>query len=416
MLESILRHLDAERETLIELQRALVAIPALGPENVDPADAAENEAEVPKARFCQEYLRTLGAPEPVEINAPDSRVKGGVRPNLLYVIPGKDRARTFWAISHLDIVPPGDLSLWSSDPYTLRVEGDEIFGRGVEDNHGGLAPSILLAKVLLENKITPDINYGLALVSDEETGSGFGLDHVLKTRPDLFGKDDLFLAPDFGGPDSAPVLIAEKSIFWLKVIVKGKQCHASRPSQGVNTLRASSAMILKLDELSARFPAQDPLFSPVESTFEPTKKEANVPNINTVPGLDVFYIDCRVLPNYQLSEVKEAIAEIGRAVEAQYGVELSYEPVQEAQAAPVTSPDSPIVKRLSAGIKAIYGVEALPQGIGGGTVAAFLRRMGYPAAVWATCVHNAHQPNERSRLSTQIGDAKVFAHVLMGKG
>ena len=409
MFEMLMQHIDAQHETVIELQRQLVASPALGPDNAEPGCPAE----MPKARFCIDYLRSIGIDDIIEVHAPDERVAGGLRPNLVCVVPGKNTGRTFWVISHLDVVPSGDLSLWDSDPFTLRVEGDMIYGRGVEDNNGGIVSSLLLAKALLEKGLTPEINYGVMLVSDEETGSVYGLDHLLKTRPDLFGQDDLFLAPDFGDPDSATLLIAEKSIFWIKVIVKGKQCHASRPSQGINTLRASAAMNLELDQLAKQFSAVDPLFSPSGSTFEPTKKEANVPNINTVPGLDVFYVDCRVLPQYPLAEVMEAIRVIGATIEAKYGVSISYESVQEAQAAPITDPKSPIVTRLAAGIKSVYGVEAKPQGIGGGTVAAFLRRRGYPAAVWATCVHNAHQPNERSRISTQIGDAKVFAHVLM---
>jgi succinyl-diaminopimelate desuccinylase len=63
---------------------------------------------------------------------------------------------------------------------------------------------------------------------------------------------------------------------------------------------------------------------------------------------------------------------------------------------------------LTRAIKEVYGVDARPQGIGGGTFAAIFRRDGYPVAVWATLDDLAHQPNEYCRISNMINDAKVF--------
>lgn len=408
VLEAICDHLDGERQTVIDLQSRLVAIPALGPENSDAA----TEAELPKALYLASYLQDHGLPDPHWINAPDSRVVCGYRPNLACVLPGEDTSRTFWVIGHTDVVPPGDLSLWESDPWTLRLEGDRIYGRGVEDNHQGLVSGLLLAKAFVDKGLTPPMNIGLLFVADEETGSGFGLDYVLEHRPELFNKNDLFVVPDFGTKDSSMVEIAEKSMLWAKVTVQGKQCHASTPDAGLNTLRAAAKYIVALERLYQDFPETDPLFSPARSTFEPTKKEANVPNVNTVPGQDVFYIDCRILPCYDVDTILARIKDIGREIEEETGTHMKYESVQYAQAAPSTSADSEVVRRLLPAIRKVYNTEPKPSGIGGGTVAAFLRRKGFPAAVWSTCVHNAHQPNEYSLISDQLGDAKVFAHAL----
>lgn len=408
LLEAICSHIDKETQTVVELQKRLVSIPALGPDNSD----GPSEAELPKARYLADYLTGRGLPEPEWINAPDERVLSGFRPNLACVLPGEDTSKTLWIIGHTDVVPPGDLSLWDSDPWALRVDGDRIYGRGVEDNHQGIVSGLLLAKAFVDMDVTPPMNIGLLFVADEETGSAFGLEYVLDERPDLFTPHDLFIVPDFGTKDSTLVEVAEKSMLWVKVILKGKQCHASTPAAGCNTLRAAAKFIVALELLEQDFPETDPLFNPTSSTFEPTKKEANVPNVNTVPGQDVFYIDCRILPQYDVDTVLERIEDIGRGIEEATGVRIAYESVQYAQAAPPTSEESEVVRRLLPAIRAVYGSEPRPSGIGGGTVAAFLRRKGHPAVVWSTCVHNAHQPNEYSLVSDQLGDAKVFAHVL----
>jgi succinyl-diaminopimelate desuccinylase len=405
MPNAVLERIDSLGPEVVALQRALVAIPALGPDN-------DGQGETAKADFLERHLRALGLTDILRLDAPDARVPGGLRPNILARIPGRDTARTLWIISHIDIVPPGNPELWESDPYELKVDGDILVGRGVEDNHGGIVPSLVLAKALLDAGATPPMNLGLLLVADEETGSAYGLGHVVAEHAEQFGPDDLFLVPDFGVPDSSLMEVAEKSMLWLKVEVFGRQCHASTPEQGVNTLVAAADFILRTRRLHEEFPATDPLFSPAHSTFSPTRKDANVPNVNTIPGHDVFYVDCRVLPGYAVADVLDAFGRIAAEIEAEHGVRIVRTPIQSEQAAPATPVDSEIVRRLSAAIQAVYGVTPAPAGIGGGTVAAILRRAGRDAVVWSTCEHFAHQPNERSRISTQLGDAKVMARVL----
>ena len=271
-----------------------------------------------------------------EFNAPDPSVSCGYRPNIAAVIPGKNTSQTLWVISHIDVVPPGDLSLWNSDPYTMVRNGDILIGRGVEDNQQGIVSSILTAQALLDLNITPEINYGLLFVADEETGSAFGLDYLAREHADLFAKNDLFLIPDFGEPNSEMVEVAEKSMFWLKIIIEGKQCHASTPAQGLNTLVPCAEFILRIKDLEAMYPAENPIYDPPCSTFQPTMKEANVANVNTIPGRDVFYVDSRIMPEYDVAEVLGTIKGFGKEIEQKYGVTITYEVTQSEQAAPAT--------------------------------------------------------------------------------
>ncbi len=62
----------------------------------------------------------------------------------------------------------------------------------------------------------------------------------------------------------------------------------------------------------------------------------------------------------------------------------------------------------------VYDVDAKPEGIGGGTVAAYIRHAGFPAVVWARMDETMHTANEYVLLSNLIGDAKVFAYLAMG--
>ncbi|MGQ9920688.1 MAG: M20 family metallo-hydrolase [Desulfobacca sp.] len=390
------------RQAMIELQRELVCRNAVGPDNHGPGEAE-------KAVYLAEELRRLGLMV-TDYPAPDERVAGGQRPNLIALLPGR-RPEKVWVLSHLDVVPVGDENLWRTDPFTLHVDGDLLYGRGVADDHQGIVASLFAVRALRDAGIVPERTIGLALVSDEETGSQKGLAYLLTHQRELFSPQDLIIVPDAGNPDGTLIEIAEKSMLWLRLEVRGRQCHASKPDLGVNTLRACAQAIVALDELASTFNAVEPFYDPPHSTFEPTKIEANVENINTIPGLGVFYLDCRVLPVYDLAQVIAKVEEITGAVAQRCGVAITVQTVQAVQAPPATSAEAPVVKALAAAIQAVYQRQAQPRGIGGGTVAAFFRRLGLPAAVWMTDAQTAHQPNEYVNINTLLGDCQVLAHV-----
>jgi succinyl-diaminopimelate desuccinylase len=46
-------------------------------------------------------------------------------------------------------------------------------------------------------------------------------------------------------------------------------------------------------------------------------------------------------------------------------------------------------------------------------VAAYFRRAGFEAACWSKTEETAHQPNESCVIDNLVGDAKVFAHILL---
>ena len=396
--------IEAKRERIIHWQREMTVRPALGPEN-------GGVGEIEKALWLEDELRRMGITDIRRIDAPDSRVPCGFRPNIIARIPGKS-TKTFWIIAHMDVVPPGDERLWSAPPYELQVTDDNIYGRGVEDNQQAIASALLVAEALLEKAITPDLTLGLLFVSDEESGMTLGLPHVLDAEPDLVKPDDLVLVPDMGNDDGTFVEIIEKSCLWLRFTVLGQQCHASTPDSGINSLIVAAECILALQRLYSTFNQQDHRFTPAWSTFVPSKKEANVENINTLPGKDVFYLDCRVLPDYPLADVEAECRRLADEVAEKHRATISIETVHAAQASSETPAESETVQTLLQAIRHIHGTSPSTSGAAGQTEAAILRARGLPAVVWATLIPNPHVPNERSSIKNTVNDAKVMVSML----
>ena len=406
--DAVQKRIDSYREAMIRMQIGLTAIPALSPEN-------GGDGEWEKSRYLLANLRKLGFTVIREINAPDGRVTAGVRPNILVTVPGRDKNRTVWILTHLDIVPPGEMKFWDRDPYQGYVKNERVYGRGTEDNQQDLVASLFAARAFLEEGIVPESNIGLAFVSDEETASRWGLAYILRQESNPFRKTDLLVIPDSGNEEGTMIEVAEKSIYWLRFKTVGKQCHASKSELGKNAFLAASHLVVRLDELHRVLGAVDTLYHPPMSTFQPTKKEANVPNVNTIPGEDIFYLDCRILPQYPLQEVHRQVRGMADDVERRFDVRIEIEEVQEVQAPAPTPGDAPVVLALQEAVRAVYRLQARPEGIGAGTVAAYFRREGYPAAVWCRIGQTAHQPNENCLIASMMGNAKVYAHLFLQK-
>ena len=147
--ESLLTRIAAHAEDVPEIQTALTACRAVGPENGGHGEGA-------KAELIEKWLRDMGISGIEHVDAPDGRVPGGKRPNLIATIPGRS-SRSLWLFAHMDVVPEGDPALWNTDPWKVTRKGDMLYGRGVEDNQQGLTSMLLLARALTEAGVTPEL-------------------------------------------------------------------------------------------------------------------------------------------------------------------------------------------------------------------------------------------------------------------
>lgn len=405
-LDTALAYLDAAEAGIIELETLLTAIPALAPES-------GGDGEWKKAQALESWLRGHGIVDIERHDAPDPRVSDGKRPNIVATIKGSKPGKRMWVMAHTDVVPEGDRDLWNTEPFQAVVKDGKIYGRGVEDNQQGLVSSVFAALALVKNGIVPERDVKLLFVADEEYGSVFGIQWLLENRA-LFAADDLIVVPDSGSADGSEIEVAEKNICWLKVVAKGKQCHASRPDDGANAFLANCDLALRINALERSvFTDRNDIFVPDRTTLTPTKKDANVPNINTVPADDAFYVDMRILPHYSVDSVLVEVTRLMREVEAVYkGVTMHYEEIQRNDSPP-TPVDAPVVLLLKKAIQATYGIEGRAIGVGGGTVGAYLRKAGLPCVVWSRQDETMHAPNEYTKIANLVGDAKVFARLML---
>jgi len=402
--QNIFSEIERQKNVITQALLELIRIPAIAPEN-------GGEGESRKTEKLMQILETVGFDKIEHYDAEDERVPSKKRPNTIAYYYGESSAEKLWIITHLDVVPPGEESLWTvTKPFEPIIKEGRIYGRGSEDNGQSMVASIFAVKTLKSLGIKPKRTVALAFVADEEQGSTYGIQHLIKQG--LFKKDDLIVVPDSGNENGSFIEIAEKSGLWFRVRTVGKQAHASRPDKGLNAHRIGMKYALTLDKmLHEKYSLKDEYFDPPESTFEITKKEKNVDAVNIIPGEDKIHFDCRILPSYNLEEILNDINGLAEEFERKTGAKIKIEVLHKSVSPKPTDANSKIVVMLKEAIRKVRGIEPKVGGIGGGTCAAFFRKIEVPAVVWSTIDEMAHQPNEYAKIENLVNDTKVFAYL-----
>jgi acetylornithine deacetylase/succinyl-diaminopimelate desuccinylase-like protein len=98
---------------------------------------------------------------------------------------------TVFTYGHGDVVG-GQEDRWQDglDPWTLKVDGNRIYGRGTADNKGQHAININALATVLEARGELGFNSVILIETGEETGSP-GLGELFRSQPELFEADVL---------------------------------------------------------------------------------------------------------------------------------------------------------------------------------------------------------------------------------
>jgi acetylornithine deacetylase len=151
---------------------------------------------------------------------------------------------------HIDVVSPEPASLWSTDPFGARVDGEWMYGRGAGDMKSGLVAMIGAVRGLQRLGLTPRAPVQLQSVVEEEcTGNG-ALACVLAGHT----ADAAILTEPTGGA----IWNAQVGVLWFQVRVLGAPAHAGDAGDGANAIEASYAVIEALRGLEAELNTEPP--------------------------------------------------------------------------------------------------------------------------------------------------------------
>ncbi|MFC5379887.1 M20 family metallopeptidase [Aquipuribacter nitratireducens] len=159
------------------------------------------------------------------------------RPSLVAVAPGDPGTPTVLLNGHLDTVGVAGMP----EPFTARVDGDRLRGRGAADMKGGVAALVAAAEHLVAGG-TP-VRPVLALVADEEDAS-LGSEAVVAALPVLGVRPDVCLVAE---PTDLALCRSVRGFAVVRVAFTGRAAHSSQPEQGVNAVTHLGRLLHAVD-------------------------------------------------------------------------------------------------------------------------------------------------------------------------
>jgi acetylornithine deacetylase len=199
------------RDTTIELTRELVALDTVNPALVPGAPGERAAVELLAARLGARGFE-------IEVVGPADR------PSLIATHRGAAAGPSLALNGHLDTVGVEGMD----DPFSARIEGARMYGRGTCDMKAGVAAMVVAAERAVAAGHGGDVV--LALVADEEHGSlgtAAVLEHLAGRLPD---------ACIVGEPTWLSVIVAHRGFSVVEVELRGRAAHSSRPHEGVNAV------------------------------------------------------------------------------------------------------------------------------------------------------------------------------------
>ncbi len=392
--------------------------------------------------FCSDQVAVIEM-EPTEVISRDQH-------------ESPQQIETFGILSHVDVVPPGDLEEWDTPPYEAIIKDGKIFGRGTLDDKGMIIASLYAMKAVLE----------LARASNEPVKKKVQL--ILGTQEEVEWTDmDAYVAgyplPDYGfSPDGEyPICNIEKGCVdytldfdvsdscsqlhirsiacgvaqnsvpgkatailsdGREIIAYGKTVHSCQPERGENALFslcekmvslgvAENKLMRLLEEITDKFSSiygqELGLYS--ESEFyegEFVHRNAFSPTIfNSQDGRATLNINCRFPYGESEERLLEGIREF--AVQNNGTVTDVY-----AMPAVFVSKARPFLKVFAKSYEEITGLENEFTLAYGGSYAKAMPNIVSWGPIFPGEEDTCHEANEYIGIDSLLNSTKIFANTI----
>ena len=280
---------------------------------------------------------------------------------------------------HLDVVPAGDETAWSVDPYGGVVRNGRLYGRGSADMKTGLAIAMLVARDL-----APEIRSG-ALEGSTVVHAAMGEETA---DPGTLTLLERGFDGDYGivlEPTDFRVATSSKGLAVYRLTVRGEATHASQPDDGTNAVDELRAVLRAIDRYDDELRAR-PRSLCGRALATVTEVEAGTDsNLAVVPDRAELVLDRRVGPDETLSAVDDEVKALVSRLQEEQGCTLSWRRIQEYDSASIPV-DHPLAtcfrKRVVEAVGPDGGVDE-PWGIEAATdVRNFVTDAGIPAVTW----------------------------------
>jgi len=348
----------------IELAQALI-----GRASVTPADAG-----------CQpliaQRLQAIGFTiEPLRFGEVDNlwARRGSTAP--LFVFAG-----------HTDVVPPGPLEDWHSDPFTATLRDGQLYGRGSADMKGSIAAMVTACERFAARHDGQRGSIAFLLTSDEE---GPAVDGTVRVIEHLQARSESIDWCLVGEPSSQQrtgdvIKIGRRGSLNGILRVRGQQGHVAYPHLADNPVHRAAPALAEL--VAQEWDAGNAHFPP--TTFQISNINAGTGAENVIPG------ELRILFNLRFSteSTPEGIRSRVHAILDRHG--LDYRIDWKLSGQPFITPAGELVEAARTAIREVAGLETELSTSGGTSDGRFIAPTGAQVVELGPLNATIHKTNE----------------------
>lgn len=370
------------QDELATLTARLVAIDSTNPDLV-PGGAGEAEI----ASIVADWLVAAG------LDVARHELGAG-RENVVGVARGAGGGKSLMLNAHMDVVGAGGMI----DPWTPRIEGDRLYGRGAFDMKASLAAIMLAGREAANLGLRGDVI--ITAVADEEFAS-IGVQDIVRRMT----ADAAIVTEPFG----LELCVAHKGFVWIEVETHGMAAHGSLPEVGVDAIAKMGTVLVGLEALDRDLRAgpRHPLLG--SGSLHASLIRGGT-ELSTYPDRCVLSIERRTVPGETIDAVEGQIADIlvrasvaDPAFQADQRTLLVREPFMVGE-------DEPIVRITRRHLADALGQEPRVIGAGGWMDSAILSSAGIPTVIFGPDGDGAHADVEW----VDLPSAARCAHALVG--
>ncbi|MCC7009952.1 MAG: succinyl-diaminopimelate desuccinylase [Acidobacteria bacterium] len=364
-----------------------LAIDLLGRASITPADAG-----------CADLIASRLAAAGFTCERLD---RGGV--TNLWARRGAGRPLVCFA-GHTDVVPPGPLDRWTSEPFRPTERDGLLYARGASDMKGPLAAAVTAIERFVSRHRAAGGSIALLTTSDEEgdavDGTAAVVDALRSRREHI--DHCIVVEPSSTERLGDTIKHGRRGSLSGALTVRGVQCHIAYPHLGRNPVHLAAEAIAEL--VSAEWDHGDEDFPP--TSFQISNVHAGTGATNVVPGT------MSVLFNFRFSPASTAEALQGRVRETLDRHGLDYDLEWTLSGTPFLTRRGTLTSVVSEVIGEITGVTPVLSTGGGTSDARFLAAIAGEIVEFGPSSASIHKVDEHIRIGDLDPLSAIYERVL----
>ena len=310
----------------------------------------------------------------------------------------------FCFAGHTDVVPPGPLEEWQSEPFVPAIRDGVLYGRGAADMKSGLAAMVTATEEFVATHPYHPGSIAFLITSDEEGPSVDGTRRVVEV---LRARGEHIDWCVVGEPSSEvsvgdTIKVGRRGSLSGRLTVHGVQGHIAYPQLAENPVHALAPALAEL--VSREWDAGSEHFQP--TSFQVSNLNAGTGAPNIIPGELKARFNLRYAPVQTLEKLKQTVEDILRRHRVRYTLEwyVSGEPFY-------TAPGM-LSRTVAEAVAEVTGVQPKLSTAGGTSDGRFIAPLGAQVVELGVVNSSIHKVNECVRVADIDALHRMYGNVL----